>query len=90
MTPDDDGIQDEEVKAILYRLDERTERIDGQMERMSERTDRVESRVAGVEKAVDTNQSDIRRNTTILNALTFGLGGAVTGFWAWVQGIIHI
>lgn len=87
--PNDDNL-DDESKAILHRLDERTERIDGQIERMSERTNRIESRVTSVEKENDGIKSDIRRNTTILNAMTFGIGGAVTAFWAWLQGLIHI
>ena len=89
MPKDDDQIHDEDAKAILYRLDERTERIDGQMERMDDRTTRLMGRVSAVEKNTEQNTSDIRRNTTIINAITFGLGSAVAALWARLQGIIH-
>ena len=86
----DETIKDDEAKAILYRLDERTERIDGQLERMDDRTTRLVSRVSRVESQADENKSNIRRNSTVINAVTFGLGSAVAAFWAKLQGLFHL
>ena len=85
----DEPIRDEEAKAILYRLDERTERIDGQLERMDDRTTRLVSRVSKVETQAEENRANIRRNSTIINAVTFGLGSAVAALWARLQGLIQ-
>lgn len=79
----------EEEREILYRLDERTERIDKEMSQINERTTRVEDRLQAHDAAIDDNRSDIRRNTTILNAVTFGLGGLLTAVYAKIQGLIH-
>ncbi|TQQ81861.1 hypothetical protein [Halonotius roseus] len=86
----EDQIEDEEVRAILYRLDERTERMDGQLERMSDRTTRLQSQLSIVETTAEQNASDIRRNSTIINALTFGLGAGLTTFWAKIQGYLWV
>jgi hypothetical protein len=82
--------RDEDEREILYRLDERTENIDREMRRINQRTTRVEDRLEAHDIAIDANRSNIRRNTTILNAVTFGIGGAVAAFWAWLQGLLHI
>ena len=79
-----------EEREILYRLDERTERIDKEMKRINQRTTRVEDRLEAHDKAIDQNRSDVRRNTTIINALTFGLGSLVTAIYAKLQGLIHL
>jgi len=84
-----DAITEEDAKAILYRLDERTERIDNQLERMDDRTTRLVGRVTTVEKATEQNANDIRRNTTILNAITFGIGSGLAALWARFEGLIN-
>ena len=84
-----DEIQDESAKKILYRLDERTERIDDEIERMNDRTTRLEGRVSAVETRTDENGEQIQRNSTILNAITLGLGSVLTAAIAKIQGLIH-
>jgi hypothetical protein len=86
---DDEGIQDEDAKKILYRLDERTLRIDGQLDRMDDRTNRLDIRVSRVESQAEENKSNLRRNSTIINAITFGLGTTVAALWAKLQGLIN-
>jgi len=86
MAKDDIG---DESMAILHRLDERTERIDGQLERMDDRTNRLEGRVDEVETHVKHNSGKIKRNTTILNAMTFGIGSFVAAGWAKINGFLH-
>lgn len=79
---------DDESMAILHRLDERTERIDGQLERMADRTNRLEGRVSDVETETESNKGKIKRNTTILNAMTFGIGSFVAAGWAKINGFL--
>jgi len=62
---------DDEVIEMLYRVDERTKRIDDE--------------IAGVNKDIETNSAEIdaieqrvKRNTTILNGLTLGVGSLLT------------
>ena len=62
---------DDEVIEMLYRVDERTKRIDDE--------------IAGVNKDIKTNSAEIdaiekrvKRNTTILNGLTLGVGSLLT------------
>ena len=69
-----------ENKAILYRLDERTERIDNRMER-------VDGRVEQQQELLDQHDDRIQRNTTILNAITFGIGSFVTAVMAKLNGL---
>jgi hypothetical protein len=85
----DEEIRDEDAKKILYRLDERTLRIDGQLDRMDDRTTRLVNRVSRVETQAEENKSNLRRNSTIINALTFGLGTAVAAVWAKLQGLLQ-
>lgn len=85
--PDD---RRDEEREILYRLDERTERIDKEMKRINHRTTRVEDRLESHDKAIDENRSNIRRNTTIINAVTFGLGSVFTAAYARLQGFFPL
>ena len=79
---DFDRLHNDERMAILYRLDERTERIDGRIER-------IDSRVDGQQKMLDNHDNRIQRNTTILNAITFGAGSLITGVLAKLGGFIR-
>lgn len=89
--PDDVSVKyDEEDHEILLRLDARTERIDTQMDQIDKRTTRVEDRLQSDEQAIEDNRADIRRNTTILNAITFGLGGLLSFLYAKAQGLLTI
>lgn len=73
----------EEEREILYRLDERTERMDGRIER-------IDGRVQSHDEALDGHDDQIRRNTTILNAITFGAGSLVAAVFAKLQGLIEV
>ena len=62
---------DDEVIEMLYRVDERTKRIDDE--------------IAGVNKEIEANSAEldamqqrVKRNTTILNGLTLGVGSLLT------------
>ena len=86
MSDDDqvDGLGDlpsDSELEILYRLDERTERIDARIERM-------DGRLILSQQVLDNHDDRIQRNTTILNALTFGLGAAITTILGRLGGII--
>lgn len=73
--------QREEERAILYRLDERTERMDARIERMA-------LKMKAHDEILDYHDDRIQRNTTILNAITFGIGSLVTALMAKIQGLI--
>lgn len=78
-----DKLQRGEEKAILHRLDERTERMD-------ERIERMDRRVQEQDAILSEHDDRIQRNTTILNAITFGLGAAITSVMAKFGGFIKI
>lgn len=61
-----------EQEEILYRLDERTERVDAHLKRL-------EKEVAENSKDIDDLQSSVDKNTTIIG----GVGTAVTGVLIW-------
>jgi hypothetical protein len=69
---------DDEYKEILYRLDERTERIDGRIQRLEHKMEvqdaQVRADIAAIDAEVDALRDRVERNTTILTAVTFGLG----------------
>jgi len=75
-------VQQEEQREILYRLDERTERIDSRLERIDRRVESQESRLS-------KHDDRIQRNTTIINAVTFGIGSFVTALFAKLNGLIR-
>lgn len=76
------NIRQDEESAILYRLDERTERIDSRIER-------IDSRVAEQENRLSEHDDRIRRNTTIINAISFGLGSFIAAAMARLGGLIR-
>ena len=80
---EDDSLEDfyREEREILYRLDERTARMD-------ERVERIDNRVVAQDNEIDTLRGRVNRNTTVLNALTFGLGTIITTVVAKLQGVI--
>lgn len=78
---DFDRLRRDEQTAILYRLDERTERMDSRIER-------IDGRVEGQQEMLNNHDDRIQRNTTILNAITFGAGTFVTGVIAKLNGLI--
>jgi hypothetical protein len=71
-----------EEREILYRLDERTERMD-------KRQERIHGRVVSNTDQLAKHDDKIQRNTTIINAVTFGLGSVVTALVAKLQGLLH-
>ncbi|QSG06394.1 hypothetical protein [Halapricum desulfuricans] len=80
---DFDNSQWSEQTAILYRLDERTERIDSRMERIAGRVKEQDKRIA-------EHDDRIQRNTTIINAITFGVGSFVTAVMAKFGGFFRL
>ncbi|OYR54897.1 hypothetical protein [Halorubrum halodurans] len=77
------ALQREEESAILHRLDERTERIDSRIERMDGRVQEQDVRLS-------EHDDRIQRNTTIINAITFGFGSFVAAVMAKLGGFIRI
>lgn len=76
-----DKLYEQEESAILNRLDERTERMDRRIER-------IDGRVIKQDKILNEHDNRIQRNTTILHAITFGLGSFVSAFFAKLGGFI--
>lgn len=74
--------RDDEEKEILYRLDERTERMDGRM-------DWMQREIGANSDLLDEHDNRIQRNTTFLNAITFSAGSLFTALIAKLQGLIH-
>lgn len=83
-------MDDSERDEILYRLDERTARIDGRIERVHVRVSEQDELLRQTNKAVDASLGDldrrVSRNTTILSAMTLGIstfvGAIITKFGA--------
>lgn len=86
-------MDDDETKEILYRLDERTARIDGRMERLDKELSkfeiRVEDKIAKIEGELSDLDRRVSRNTIILNAITLGLASLVTAIATKVGGFLH-
>jgi len=87
---DDDRRRDPESEiAILYRLDERTERIDDRIGRVDKRIDGLDETIERHDGRLDEQQRQIDRNSVIINALTFGLGTAVATVIAKFQNLFR-
>lgn len=63
----------EDELQLLYRMDERTERMDKRM-------DAVMAKAHENDQAIDDLEGQVKRNSTILNGLGIGFGGLLT--WA--------
>ena len=76
-----DKLYQHEESAILHKLDERTERMDRRIER-------IDGRVIQQDETLAEHDNRIRRNTTILHAITFGLGSFISAVFAKFGGLI--
>lgn len=72
---------------LLYRLDERLERIESEHIR---RLDIIEKDVAKHDQAIENLDSRVQRSETLLNAITFGLGSLITGVAAKFTGALAV
>lgn len=72
-TKDEEETYNERIE-ILYRLDERTERIDNRIDELSDD-------VTKNKQDINSLQDKVRRNTTILG----GIGSAATAVVLWVS-----
>ncbi|SEL18037.1 hypothetical protein [Haloferax larsenii] len=63
-------MDDSERDEILWRLDERTERMDARVER-------IDNRVTQQDEVIDDLDQRVTRNTTILAGFTFGLSSLI-------------
>lgn len=79
-------MEDGEQEELLYRLDERTERIEEEhLRRLSD----VEKAVGSLERQTEANESRIQRNETVLKFMTGGLTAAGAFIAAKFQAILH-
>lgn len=83
-------MDDKEQEEILYRLDERTKRVD-------EYLDRHSMRIAALEETADDHEERLSdgenfRSNVWTGAKGFGAAvlAAISGAGAWIAGIFHI
>jgi hypothetical protein len=79
----------DEYLEVLYRVDERTERIDERVGRLASsfhalETD-VDRQISEFERDLDKLDERVQRNSTIINIMTFGIGSLLTAVLTWLH-----
>lgn len=80
-------MQEQEHDELLYRLDERTERIEQELVR---RVERVEEKTIENRKAIDTIDDRVQKNETRMNYVAGGVGTITTAAVAWLAKILGL
>ena len=76
-------MDDRERDEILWRLDERTERMDARVGRMADRQ-------AAQDEAINDLDDRVQRNTTILAGITFGLSSFIVAIMSKFTAFLHL
>ncbi|WP_200531616.1 MULTISPECIES: hypothetical protein [unclassified Halorubrum] len=76
-------MDDRERDEILWRLDERTERMDARVER-------IDNRQSENAEAIEDLDTRVTRNTTVLAGITFGLSSLLAAVIGKFNALFHL
>lgn len=79
-------MDEQEIEEILYRLDERTKRVDENLDRIDRLARQNRKRMQELNLKVQSNEEDIKRGKGALAII----GTAMSGVLAKIAGLIHL
>lgn len=79
-------MQEREKEEILYRLDERTKRVDENLDRLDDRVTENSAQIDSLETTSDRNRRDIQYGKAIIGFLSM----VVSSVTAKVVGLLHL